>query len=327
MTDLSVEYMGIPLKNPIVVSSSNLTGTAAGVEKCAKAGAGAIVLKSLFEEQIEAEIEPEQDQSDVSVHPEAEEYIREMGMRLGPKAYLDLIGHAKKATDIPVIASVNCVTVRWWTHYATQIEHAGADGVELNISILPRDHSVSAESIEKQFTRIVGRVRDLISIPIAVKLGPYFTSLPAFCSDLKRAGASAIVLFNRFYQLDINEKTLKLAPGYQFSSPNEIHTALRWISILSGRYPLDFAASTGVHDSAGAAKVLLAGATVAQICSTVYLNGFEQISQTVAGLSDWMEEHKFSRVSDYRGKLSQKESGLPESYERLQYIKALTGIA
>jgi len=248
-------------------------------------------------------------------------------MHLGPQRYLDLIGEAKAAVDIPIIASMNCVTSKWWGNYGKQIEAAGADAVELNIAVMPRNESESAESVEKRYLRIVNRVRQQVDLPLAVKIGPYFTSLPIFAAELRKAGASALVLFNRFYQMDIDIEAEDLAPGYQFSTPEEIYTSLRWVSILSGDVGCDLSASTGVHSTDGVIKQLLAGATTVQMCSALYRSGFEIITQIHDELVAWMERKRYKSISDFQGKLSQSASDDPESYERLQYIKALTGIS
>ena len=327
MPDLSTSYMGLKLKNPLVVSSSSMTQSLNGVKKCAEHGAAAVVLKSLFEEQIEVEVDAEERDADVSIHPEAQQYIRQMGMRLGPNSYLDLIREAKNSVDIPVIASVNCVDVKWWAQYAKQIQAAGANALELNISIMPRSTNETAESVERQFLSIVRTVREQVEIPLAVKIGPYFSSLPKFAVELQKAGASGLILFNRFYQLDIDTKLMKLAPGYQFSSPHEIHVPLRWVSILSDKIKMDIAGSTGVHDGDAAVKMILAGASAVQICSTLFLHGFNQIQVIQNQLQEWMTSQGMNSIEQFRGRLSQKGSANPEAYERLQYIKALTGVA
>ncbi len=326
MPDISTKYMGLNLKNPLVVSSSSLTQKLEGVKKCADAGAGAVVLKSLFEEQIEAETKVIEDGSDMLVHPEAIDYVRQMGMRIGPNEYIDLIEGAKKEVDIPIIASLNCITDRWWLDYAKEIERAGADAVELNIAIMPRSRGVTPGDIEKRYIRIVHNIRSSIELPIAVKIGPYFTVLPDIAGRLREAGADAIVLFNRFYQLDIDIENLKLKPGYRFSNPQEIYTPLRWMALLYDKVGCDLAASTGVHDGAGVIKMILAGADAVQVCSTLYLNGLEQISVMLEELGRWMDKRGFSSLSDFRGAMSKAESSQPEYYERLQYIKALVGI-
>lgn len=326
MPDLSTRYMGLDLANPIVVSSCSLTKDLDGVRRCAEAGAGAIVLKSLFEEQIEVEVKEIERHAWPAWHPEISDYIKGMGFELGPREYLRLIEESKRAVSVPIIASLNCITPRGWVDYAGQIESAGADGLELNVAIMPSDPSCDGRAVEEAYLRILEEVRGRVGIPIAVKIGPYFTSISWMADQLCRRGASALVLFNRFYQLDIDIEKLELAPGYRFSSPQEITLPLRWIALLSGRVGCDLAASTGVHDGAGVVKLLLAGATVVQACSTLYLNGVEHIGRMIEELEGWMKEHGFSSIDEFRGKLSQRLGENPELFERLQYIKALVGI-
>jgi len=325
MVDLSVRYLGIPLRSPIVVSSSSLTGTVQGVKKCADSGAGAVVLKSLFEEQIEAEMK--QPGVAETQHPEADDYFEAMGKYIGPSDYLKLIEEAKRTVSIPVFASLNCVSDSWWSRYAEQIEKAGADGIELNIALMPRDAEETSEQAENRFIEIVRKVHAATNLPLAVKIGPYFTALPHMAARIKKAGASALVLFNRFYQMDIDVDALKLKPGYQFSSPGEIYTSLRWISILSGQIEdLEFSASTGIHDGKSAVKQILAGAATVQVCSALFQKGVGEIRTMLNEMEAWMNDHGFISITDFRGKLTQIGSEEPETYERLQYVKALTGI-
>jgi dihydroorotate dehydrogenase (fumarate) len=249
-----------------------------------------------------------------------------MGMGLGPSQYLKLIGEAKKAVSIPVIASLNCVSPRWWTSYARQIVSAGADGLELNISVMPSDPDRSSKEIEELYLRIFEGVKAKIEIPIAVKIGPYFTSMARMATEFGRRGASALVLFNRFYQIDIDIDAIQITKGYRFSSTDEISLPLRWIALLAGRTECDLAASTGVHDGAGAIKQLLAGASAVQVCSVLYMKGIEHMGTILEEMTSWMEKHGFASIEEIRGRLSQMESDRPEFYERLQYIKALVGI-
>lgn len=327
MADLSVTYMGLPLRNPLIVSSSSLTHSTDGARRAEAAGAGAVVLKSLFEEQIKSEIDDESETVADFLHPEAVEYVQQMGMRLGPSEYLKLVEETKKALSIPVIASVNCVSAKWWASFARQLQEAGADAIELNIAIMPTELTLSSEGVERTYSRIVDRVRREVGIPLAVKLGPYFTALPGLSVELRKQGAAALVLFNRFYQLDIDIEKVELSSGYQFSAPEELHLPLRWISILYDRVGCELAASTGVHDAAGMVKLLLAGAQAVQVCSTLYKNGYDQVGSIIEGLSTWMDSHGYARVDDFRGILSRSRSTRPEYFERLQYIRALTGIS
>ncbi len=324
MANTAVTYMGLQLANPIIVSSSSLTQDVDGVVKLAGAGAGAVVLKSLFEEQIEYDIGQAADDVDFGSHPEAADYITEMGKHLGPAGYLDLIKESRDSVDIPVIASVNCTSPRWWLTYGRQIEQAGADGLELNIAIMPQVDD-DPRDLERRYVRIVRDVRAETDLPLAVKIGPVFTNTGQIASALADAGADAIVLFNRFYQLDIDTARTQISPGLQFSAPEEIAVPLRWVSVLSGTIDCDIAASTGVHTGDDAVKMLLAGANALQICTTVYRNGPEQIGRIVDEISRWMGAHDHATIDGFRGALSQSQSKTPERYQRLQYIKALTG--
>jgi dihydroorotate dehydrogenase (fumarate) len=326
MADLSVTYMGMQLKNPIVVSASSLTNTVEKIKRCEEAGAAAVVLKSLFEEQIEAQTEEIEQESWPYPHPEAFDYVRQMGMRLGQDEYLKLIVDAKKAVDIPVIASLNCISPKWWNNYAREIASAGADAIELNIAILPTDIDRTAEEIERTYVRIVEGIHRKIELPIAAKIGPYFTSLPRLTRELRNAGVAALVLFNRFYQLDINVEKMELVPGYHLSSPNEIYVPLRWVAILSTQVGCELAASTGIHDGKAVIKQLLAGARIVQVCSSLYQKGMGRIQQMRDELAGWMDAHKYKTIEEFRGKMAMEVSEKPEYYERLQYIKVFVGL-
>jgi len=350
MTDLTTHYMGLELKNPLVVSSCGLTGTVEGVQQAAAAGAGAIVLKSLFEEQIQAEVDQLAQQSEHSTHTEAYDYLYGFGHRFGPQEYLQLVRDAKKSVAVPVFASVNCVTAERWTEYASQLAGAGADGLELNIGFLPNDASIDGPKVEARYTQILAAVRAAVELPVALKIGPYFSSLAHFANrlgndraagppftvgwcgpgdgagEVTRRGADALVLFNRFYRFDIDIQTLKLAGGNPYSTSAELSDTLRWISLLAGKLACDLAATTGVHHGQDLVKQLLAGATVVQVCSTLYRNGLGQIGQILDVLRNWMQEQGFTRLEDFRGRLSQSRSENPSGHERMQYIKALVGI-
>ena len=259
-------------------------------------------------------------------HTEAFEYVSKMAMPLGPRDYLSLIEAAKAKVSIPVIASLNCITHRWWTDFAKQIEGAGADALELNISVMPSDPDRTSEEIEGIYFDIVESLKGTIGIPIAVKIGPYFTSVARMARELSARGVSALVLFNRFYQIDIDTEKIEMAPGLHLSSPGEISLPLRWIALLAGSVNCDLAASTGVHDAGGFVKQLLAGATAVQVCSALYEQGIEHISSIIAGVEAWMGDHGFEAIGDFRGKLSLKATEQPELYERLQYIRIFVGM-
>jgi dihydroorotate dehydrogenase (fumarate) len=325
MADLSTTYMGLSLRNPLIVASCGLTGSADGVKKCSDAGAGAVVLKSLFEEQISAETRAAEQDMWLYGHSEAFEYVEKMGMAMGPREYLKVIREAKAAADIPVIASLNCISPRWWVAYAKQMAAAGADGLELNIAVLPSDAGRTGQEIENIYFDIVEELAGEIDIPFAVKIGAHFSSIAWMAGQLARRGASALVLFNRFYQLDVDIEKMEIAPGLNLSSPGEISLPLRWIGLLSGRVKCDLAATTGAHDAEGLIKQLLVGASAVQVCTGLYLNGVEHIGKILADTQAWMEKHGFAGIEDFRGKLSQEGSEQPELFERLQYIKAYTG--
>lgn len=350
MIDLSTTYMGLPLRNPLVVASSSLTGSVEGVKGCVDAGAGAVVLKSLFEEQISHETGNLSQYADYASHYEAAEYLQGYGMELGPREYLKLVEDSRKAVDVPVIASLNCFTSERWADYARKLEAAGASAIELNVGLMPNRTDQEGTAIEQRYFRILYEVKSRVEIPVAMKIGPYFSSLANVAAKLCRdraegpdftvgwcgpgkssgkivwRGADALVLFNRFYQLDIDIEKMKLVAGNPYSTSEEIHTPLRWISLLSGKLDCDLAATTGVHDGHDAVKQLLAGAQVVQLCSTLYQNGNEQIGRILEEIKDWMARHEFGRLKDFRGRLSQARSSNPRGHERLQYIKLFVGI-
>ncbi len=351
MADLSTSYMGIPLRNPFVVASSSLTKTLDGVKKCASAGAGAIVLKSLFEEQIAAEtMALSKYADDYSGYGEAYNYIQGYGMELGPKDYLELISEAKKEVDIPIIASLNCISTERWAGYANQLEKVGADAIELNVGLMPTLAKQEGPAIVDQHLRILHDVKTRVKIPVAIKVGPYFTSFANIADRLTRdraeapaysvgwfgknkdagkitwQGADGLVLFNRFYKFDIDIDKLELMHGNPYSTPQEIHYTLRWLSLLTGKVPCDLAGSTGIHTGRDAVKAILAGAKVVQLCSTLYVNGLDQIGKIQQEMETWMAEHSYKKLCDYRGLLSQIRSKNPSDYERLQYIKLFVGI-
>ena len=325
MADLSTTYMGLKLRNPLIVASCDLTNSADGVKKCSDAGAGAVVLKSLFEEQITAETRIAEQDMWLYGHSEAFEYVEKMGMAMGSREYLKVIQDARAVSDVPVIASLNCISARWWVDYAKQIAAAGADALEINIAVMPSDSGRTGQEIENVYLDIVGALAGEIDIPFAVKIGAHFSSIAWMADRLARRGASALVLFNRFYQLDVDIEKIELAPGLKLSTPDEISLPLRWIGLLAGRVKCDLAATTGVHDAEGLIKQLLVGASAVQVCTGLYLNGVEHIGKILAGLEAWMAKHGFTAIDDFRGKLSQEESEHPELFERLQYIKTYTG--
>jgi dihydroorotate dehydrogenase (fumarate) len=320
--NLSTRYMGLELANPVIVGSSGLTSTVERVKECEEAGAGAVVLKSIFEEQITAEVQRIRDAGGTSYwHPEAEEYIREYGRHHAAEAYIDLIKGCKDAVSIPVIASINCVSAGGWTEFAHKVEHAGADALELNVYVLPSDPRRDGRDNEQVYFDVIESVRGVSAIPLALKTGPAFSSISNMCIALCETDIQALVLFNRYYQFDFDIETMKVIAAPHLSRPEEVALPLRWISILAGRVDCDLAATTGVHDGAGVVKMLLAGATAVQVCSTLYRNGIEHVGTILEELLAWMERHERSSVDGFRGTMSRDASSDPASYERVQFMK------
>lgn len=326
MINLSTKYMGMNLRNPIIVSSCSLSHSAEGVKRLADAGAGAVVLKSLFEEQILSDTNKLEVAAQSVAHTEELDYLRQMGMNHKSDEYLEMIEKAKEAVDIPVIASINCISDSAWTDYAKYIEAVGADGLELNIALMPNKLEEKPEDIEKKIFKIVDVVKHNINIPVAVKLGPYFTSIPRVVSGVRKSGASGLVLFNRFYQPDIDINTFEFQSKNRYSSPGEMSTTLRWIAILYKKIKCDLIANTGIHDGEGVIKNLLAGASAIQLCSTLYINGLSQIENILFDLEEWMRRNEYKTLDDFRGIISQKNALQPGYYERQQYIRALVGV-
>ena len=350
MVDLTTRYMGLNLKNPLIVASSSLTGNLAGVEQAAEAGAGAVVLKSLFEEQIAAESAALGQHADFAAHTEAAEYLHGYGMEFGPQEYLQLIRDARKAVDIPIIASLNCFSHNSWVDYAKKIQAAGAHALELNIGLLPTSSGQQGRAIEERYYQILHEVKSQTDLPVALKVGPYFSSFGEVATHLGRdraeappftvgwcgpgetasriiwRKADALVLFNRFYQLDIDVENLELVAGNPLSNPSEINTSLRWIALLYKRIESDMSATTGVHEGRDVIKQLLAGATTVQICSALMKNGFGHLQKMLADLTAWMEKSNMTSIDQFRGRLCQANSDQPERYTRLQYIKLFVGL-
>jgi dihydroorotate dehydrogenase (fumarate) len=259
-----------------------------------------------------------------SEHPEAAEYVRaELGMQLGPLPYLRFIEDVLRHVDIPVIASVNCISHRWWVPYAENIESAGADGIELNISHFPQGGDRDIRDIERQYSRIVEEVCSRVKIPVAVKIGPYFTSIDNMVRDLAAAGASAVVLFNRYYSIDVDIERKRFTPAVTFSSPEEISLPLRWIGLLSDKIPCDLAASTGIFDSTGVMKTLMAGASVACLSSILYKKGVSYLAEIRRELEKWLDSHGYDSVSDIRGIAGRETGNTDILLHRLQYLKSL----
>ena len=319
MINLSTSFAGLSLKSPIIVSSSGLTSSVDRIKKLAAAGAGAVVLKSLFEEQISYEI---QNVSEGHDYPEAQDYIRTYARENSLGEYLSLVRQAKEAVDIPVIASINCVSAAEWTDFAGKIADAGADALELNIYFLPirkdRDH----RDYEKSYLDLVSTVKKKTVIPLIIKLGNGFSNITWMVDQLYKRGVAAVVLFNRFYAPDINTDDLSFGSAEVLSSPAELRNSLRWIGIVSSQVDqLDLAASTGVHSGMAVVKQILAGAKAVQVCSVLYRNGLDYIRDMTAEMKKWMEKNNYKSPDDFRGKMNYGSLKDPSVYERAQFMK------
>jgi dihydroorotate dehydrogenase (fumarate) len=319
--------MGLSLRNPIIVGSSGLTNSVEKIKELEKMGAGAIVLKSLFEEQIRFQINHSVSQSQsIYSYPEAEDYIGNYTKESNVSEYLDLIRKCKSSVSIPIIASVNCVSSIEWTNFAKKIQEAGADALELNIFILPSDPKRNSEQNEQVYFDIAMAIIKQVSIPVALKISYYFSSLTNTALKLSWTGIKGMVLFNRFYSPDIDIDKFEVTSSNVLSSPDEISTSLRWVAMLSDRLHCDISASTGVHDGEGVIKQLLAGAKAVQITSCLYKNGTGVIPEMLKFIEAWMDKHGFKTTTDFIGKMSFKEADNPAAYERVQFMKHFAGI-
>jgi dihydroorotate dehydrogenase (fumarate) len=319
MINLTTRYAGLTLRNPIIVSSSGLTDSVDKIKKLEDAGAGAVVLKSLFEEQIKYEAIDLTEHTD---YPQAEDYLNYYVRSNSVDQYLKLIEDARKSVRIPVIASINCVTSNEWIDFSKKIENAGAHALELNVYVLPVDKDTPARTYEDIYLKLAANIRKLISIPVIFKLGQNFTNPVNLIDQLYNRGISAVVLFNRFYSPDINIDERKVVTSEVFSSPAEIRNSLRWIAIVSHFVEkIDIAASTGVHDGVAVIKQLLAGAETVQVCSVIYKKGPGYIREILAQMEEWMTINGFSSPDQFRGKMNYGNIGNPVVYERAQFMK------
>jgi len=327
MSNIKTTYLGIEIDSPIIVGSCGLTNSIENLRKIEKAGAGAVVLKSLFEEQIiEERIKSAAQGMYASFHSEALEYISQISMNFGPDNYIKLIKEAKAELKIPVIASVNCISTQYWVEFAKKIENAGADALEVNISHVTHDIEMSDEQITEDYLRTFKAIKAVINIPVSVKMGQNFTNISRMVKLLENYGAAGVVLFNRFYQVDIDIDKMELVPGYIRSSRKDITETIRWISLLSGKTKLALAASRGVKTGSDVVKMLLAGADAVQVVSSVYKEGIEYIAKMNIEVMEWMEEKGFTSINEFKGKLNHKNIDDPQAWERQQYIKAIVGV-
>ena len=347
MIDLSCKYLGLELRNPVIVGSSGLTSAIDNLKTIAQKGAGAVVLKSIFEEQIKFEADKflksdnpqmkswqEAFQGIVSktefYYDEAFEYLTSYAKEHTLNQYLSLISEAKKNIDIPIIASINCSTQYDWQYFAKRIQEAGADALELNVYLLPSNFEKSGIENEKVYFDIIQEVKKYITIPFSLKIGYYFSSLAQTALKLSETGIAGLTLFNRPYNPDIDIKTLQTSASNMFSNDMEYSHSLRWIALLSGKLSCDIAASTGIHNEETVIKQLLAGADAVQLVSVFYkdhLHHFDVLPQIVSGIEDWMKQHKFSKISDFKGLLSRKNAENPAVYERVQFLRLFSSIS
>ncbi len=327
MLDLSTTYMGMALRSPVIVGSSGLTKDIKNLQLIDEKGAGAVVLKSLFEEQIKLEIRKLFSYDDAqSAYTEAEDYIRNYAREQTLDEYLNLIEEAKKKISIPVIASINCTSAEEWPVFAKRIKEAGADALELNVFVLPANENQEGNAYEKIYFDVVEQVKKEIDIPVSLKIGSYFSGLAEMIKKLSWSGVHGIVLFNRFFNPDIDIDTFRIKAANLYSDPSEITSSLRWIAIMAGKVQTDLCASTGVHDGNGVVKQLLAGARAVQVCSTLYKNGFDQLDVIHQEIKTWMEKNKYGKISDFQGKMSQKITENPAAFLRVQFMKHFAGI-
>ena len=324
MANLETVYLGMELRNPVIISSSGLTNSVEKIKKLEKAGAGAVVLKSLFEEQINYETGRLMLDTD---YPEASDYLSVYTRENSIEEYLKLISDAKREVSIPVIASINCISSDEWVDFARKIEEAGADALEINVYVLPTNKNAQTAEYENVYFDLAGKIRKAIDKPVAMKLGNHFTNILAIINRLNAAQINGVVLFNRFYEPDIDIEKMRIVSSEVFSSPSDIRQSLRWIGIVYDKIPkIDLAASTGIHDGNGVIKQLLAGAKVTQICSTIYKNGVGQIGRILQDLNSWMDKHSYENIDEFRGKLSYKSLADPTHYERSQFMKYFSSI-
>ena len=329
MIDLTTEYLGLKLRTPLVPSASPLSQEIGTIRRLEDAGASAVVLYSLFEEQLRQEMLELDHHLEAGTESFAESlsyFPHPSEFRLGPEGYLEHIRKAKEAVHIPIIASLNGATVSGWTKFAREIEQAGADALECNVYFIPTDPDLKAADIEQTYIDIVWAVKSAISIPVAVKLSPFFTSFANMAKRLDEAGANGLVLFNRFYQPDIDLDELEIRPNVLLSTPQALRLPLTWIGVLYGHLQASLAATSGVHNPEDVVKLLMVGANVTMLCSSLLRNGVNHIRQMERGLVEWMEQHEYESVHQMQGSMSQMRCSDPSAFERAQYMRAVKSL-
>jgi len=329
MTDLSTRYLGLKLHSPLVASASPLSRDIDGIRRLEDAGAAAVVLYSLFEEQLR------QEEMDLDYHlnagtesfPESLTYFPQPSeFHTGPEGYLQHVHKAKTSVKIPVIASLNGSTLGGWTKFAGEVERAGADAIECNIYSIPSDPRLTAADVENSYLDIVRAVKNTVTVPVAVKLSPFFSNLSNFAHRLDNAGADALVLFNRFYQPDIDLEELEIRPNVLLSTQQALRLPLTWIGILHGRVRAALAATGGVYSAEDVVKLLMVGANVTMLCSSLMRHGVNHLRHVERELRDWMEEHEYESVAQMQGSMSQLRCPDPSAFERAQYMRAVKGM-
>ena len=344
MADLSTNYLGLKLKNPLIVGSSGMTGTVAGVKHAAENGAGAVVLKSIFEEQIlhetEDYINDSAKENGNSFHKgyqsvlsereydyeEAYMYLADHAKDLTLRKYLSFVADAKKAVDIPVIASINCTTAYDWHYFARRIEEAGADALELNVYVLPSNTSKTSAENEKVYFDIIEAVLKQVSIPVSLKMGYYFSGLATTAIELSKTGIGGLVLFNRPFHPDIDIDKLETHARYMLSDPAEYSHVLRWMALLSGRVECPLVATTGIHSAETAIKLLLAGATAFEVVSALYKHHYPVIAEILSGIELWMDKKGYKTIDEFRAKMNQHSIKNPAEFERVQFMRLYSEI-
>jgi len=330
MPDLTTTYLGLTLRTPLVVSSCPLCESVDNIRRMEEAGAGAVVLHSLFEEQIniESELLDRYLSHGAECYAEALSYFPDLtAYKLGPEEYLEHIHRAKSAVSIPIIGSLNGVTPSGWIRYAKAIEQAGADALELNIYYIPTDPNLTGADVERRYVELVRAVKENVTIPVAVKLGHFFTAFANVAKQLEEAGADALVLFNRFYQPDFDVERLEVVPTLTLSRSDELLLRLHWVAILYGRIRADLAVTGGVHTVYDVVKAIMAGAAVAMMASALLTYGIGYIRTVLADLTRWMEEHEYDSLRQMRGSLSQRRVAEPAAFERANYLRVLSSFA
>ncbi len=324
--DLSTTYLGLKLKHPLIPTALPLTETVDGIQRLAEAGAAAVVLYSLFEEQITRESHALDHYLTYGSESFAEalSYLPDLGTyRTATETYLELIRQAKERVDIPIIASLNGVSDGGWVEYARLIEEAGADALELNIYFIPTDPNLTGAEVERRYVEVVRHVRQTVSIPLAVRLSPFFSAFANMAKQLHEAGADALVLFNRFYEPDFDLETLEPVPHISPSTSDELLLRLRWIAILYGQVPVELVLAGGVHSHTDVLKALMAGATAVMIHSELLQHGIKRIGEILVSLRQWMEEYEYESVTQMRGSMSFRHVADPSTFERAYYVKTL----